>query len=137
MEGAIRSVFIKGNIKETGQIITKIPHNDLKYGLWQIGIKTVSYTCKEPTNIVVNICCNYVTDITFTLENTVVPYENALCLFHLKGNKDEIRVSQMDIVWFLINSYDDNLILILKDTNFECIKKNIDVNALILIRRIK
>lgn len=139
MEGPLRSFLLNGNLRNTGQLLLHIPHNDIKQGLWQISVKHIAFKANEIINTAVLINCNFVTDIRFAANNEIERYNATLMLYQLKAIKNEIKVNQYNDIWFTANSINDIIELSFYNlfSNTLLSDKDIDIYVMLLFKRIR
>lgn len=142
MEGPIHSVIIKGNLKNNkGVISIKLPQSNLKYGLWQMRLKTLSFKANENINQCISIESNFVSDIQYSLSNEIEPFNSILLVTSLKANRDEFKVYHYDdSAWFVINNFNEIVEFIFRNqlsNENSFIIADIDIILHVLLRQIK
>lgn len=139
MEGPVRSFLLKGNLKNAqGNLSLRIPHNDIKFGLWQLTIRSIAFKCNEIINVSITLESNFVSDIRFSITNDIETYNSILNLIPVKGIVNESKVFQFTETWYVINSPNDYLNICFRDvyTNNK-VTVDLDVNLFILLKKIR
>lgn len=139
MEGPTISFLLKGNIKNSGKLALRIPHSNIKHGLWQISLRSVGYKSIEALNKIISIETNFVSDIRYSNTNEIESYNAILSIVNIKGIVNEVRSFHISETWFVINCPSEILEVTFRDTLSNSIVTNLDLimHVFFLIKQIK
>lgn len=141
MEGPRQSFLVTGNCKTSSGIISLHIPTSIKYGLWQICIKSIIFNCKVSIDKAISFHSNVVSNFQFSKTDELESLNSVLALVYLKCNAQKTIAFDLNENWFVINNPSEFLQIILKhvdyETNDTLINDEINVAMFIMFKQIR
>jgi hypothetical protein len=148
-DSSIKTLTLKGNLKDNYISVRLYPINDFSQGRWNMCVTQLIYHLKNDVEIknvtqsVKEICgvsSNFVKGTKFNSSNELETIYQNLNLFLLQGLKNDKRQVNFDKTWSLINNFSEEIKLYISDLTeksqtFSLIDS--DFYIIVLLQRIK
>lgn len=106
----VYNVQVQGNIKNSSKLSVKLHIPHFFVGAWMLAVSTIAYQPKENNiNVICNVSTNLIKSQKYTTTNRLEFYHPTICTVLLKANITDLKVIQLDPIWYTVNDVSDTL----------------------------
>jgi len=127
-----KSIQIKANLSSQRLSYKPYPSTEFNNTFKFIAIESIAYFTNEEIDTVCTLSCNFVKSQAYNDRDQITSYEQPLKSFVINVAKKH-QVRNFSLIWFVINSISEDLILSVQNFDKTIMKNNVDISVTIAL----